>query len=76
MSHLALSLHSYIFSLVEIIFSTETCGSSLFVLIVSSSFLPNSPEGLSGYVFTHGVRMGGWVGGQREKFVWPVSQKL
>ena len=26
-------------------------------------------------VFTHGVQASGWVGRQREKFVWAVSQK-
>ena len=32
-----------------------------------SLFYPTALRGGRGIVFTHGVRMGGWVGGQQEK---------
>ena len=37
------------------------------------SFYPTALKGCQGIVFTHGVQMGGWVGGK--KFVRAVSQK-
>ena len=43
-------------------------------------YYPTALKVCRGIVFTHGVRMGGqaggWVARWREKFVWPVSQKL
>ena len=30
------------------------------------TFYPTALKGCRGIVFTHGVRMGGWVGGRRE----------
>ena len=38
------------------------------------SFYPTALKGCRGIVFTHGVWIGGWVGGGK-KFVWAVSQK-
>ena len=38
-------------------------------------FYPIALKGCQGIVFIHGVQMGGWVAGWREKFVRPVSQK-
>ena len=38
-------------------------------------FYPTAIKGCRGIVFTHGVRMGGWVGGGK-KIVQAVSQKL
>ena len=41
-----------------------------------SSFYPTALKGCRGIAFTHGVRMGGWAGGRRVKFLRPVSQEL
>ena len=34
---------------------------------INISFYPTALKGCRGTVFTHGVRMGGWVGDRREK---------
>ena len=39
-------------------------------------FYPAALKGCRGFVFTLGVRMGGWQAGGGKKFVWAVSQKL
>ena len=47
----------------------------LFSVVSRLCFYPTAIKGCRGIVFTHGVRMGGWVCGRREKFVRPVSRK-
>ena len=43
--------------------------------ILVFSFYPTAHKGCWGFVFTHGVRMGGRVFGRAAgKFVWAVSQ--
>ena len=47
---------------------------SKIVLDIKITITPQPLRAVGGIVFTHGVRMGGWVGG-RNKFVRAVSQK-
>ena len=44
-------------------------------LELKAVFYPTALKGCPGIVFTHGVRMGGQVGGGGKKFVRAVSQK-